>query len=116
MAVLLVWQLENLFTQQVSPASGACSLASVESTCAKKKRKTAEDDSDEAEDFTESDCELGEPTTCFTVYYHQCDADITLISGIVCAPTVCLSGDGKPVCSSDMADCVNEEENKAVRS
>jgi len=41
------------------PSSACCSLASVKSKGAKKKRKRGEDNSDAAEDFSESDSELG---------------------------------------------------------
>lgn len=44
----------------VSSPNGACSLAAVKSKGAKKKRKRGQDDSDEAEEFSESDSELGE--------------------------------------------------------
>lgn len=62
--------------QQVSLASGACSLASVESKRAKKKRKTCQNDTDEAEDISQSDTELGERST---VYHCQCDALIVCV-------------------------------------
>lgn len=67
----------------------ACSLASVRSKGAKKKRKRDEGNSDEAEDFSESDSELGEPFFAHTHRHCACVVHV-LVELVACLLTVCM--------------------------
>lgn len=75
----------------MSCPNGACSLAAVKSKGAKKKRKRGQDDSDEADEFSESDSELGEHQLLCVAHCHCCSDSLYTLHVLSVSPCLYIS-------------------------